>query len=282
MVETKGTPIPEVSTMEQFSTLTEFRQAVYDQGLTLAKDAQFELIDALLLSPYVRSFPELTLSPTFRRQWHSGYAAIEGGGQNREWLEGYFVKQIPRSGPQVFSLDDTAWPHPAAKVLAERQYVRGSTRAVNGSILIGHPYSVLAWVPESHESWAPPLSVRRISSQQTPVQIGVAQVKQLCRLRREEMTQGLYLIVGDGTYGNHCFLGPLKDEPCGALVRLRRDRVLYGPPGPYSGLGRPRVHGDRFAFPGQDRQRAPDVGETGCRSGTGTRALGTGTIAPLG
>ena len=138
--------------MEQFNNLIEFRQAVYDQGLTLARDAQFELIDALLLSPYVRSFPELTLSPAFRRKWPSGYAAIEEGSQDREWLERYFVAQIPRSGTQVFSLDDTPWPHPAAKVLADRQYVRGSTRAVNGSIMIGHPYSVLVWVPASHQS----------------------------------------------------------------------------------------------------------------------------------
>jgi len=245
--------------MEQFNNLIEFRQAVYDQGLTLARDAQFELMDALLLSPYVRSFPELTLSPAFRRKWPSGYAAIEEGSQNREWLERHFVAQIPRSGTQVFSLDDTPWPHPAAKVLADRQYVRGSTRAVNGSIMIGHPYSVLAWVPESHQSWALPISVRRIPSQQTPTEMGVKQVKQLCRLRQEEMKEGLRLIVGDGKYGTHRFLGPLKDEPCGALVRLRRDRVLYGEPGPYSGMGRPRVHGDRFAFKEPETWGEPDA-----------------------
>ena len=61
--------------MEQFRNLIEFRQAVYDHGLTLAKDAQFELADALLLNPYGRSFPELSLSPVFRRKWHSAYAA---------------------------------------------------------------------------------------------------------------------------------------------------------------------------------------------------------------
>jgi len=245
--------------MEQFSNLIEFRQAVYEQGLTLARDAQFELVDALLLSPFVRSFPELSLSPVFRRKWPSAYAAIEEGGQNWEWLEGYFVEQIPSSGPQIFSLDDTPWPHPAAVVLADRQYVRGSTRAVNGSIMIGHPYSVLAWVPEPQKSWAPPISVRRISSQQTPPEVGVMQVQQLCRLRWKEMEQELYLIVGDGKYGNHCFLGSLKDEPCGALVRLRRDRVLYGPPGPYSGMGRPRVHGDRFAFKEPGTGGEPDA-----------------------
>ena len=72
--------------MEQFNKLIEFRQAIYDHGLTGAKDAQFELLDALLLSPAIRSFPELSLSPVFRRQWPSVYAAIEDGRQNLAWL----------------------------------------------------------------------------------------------------------------------------------------------------------------------------------------------------
>jgi len=97
-----------------------------------------------------------------------------------------------------------------------------------GSVVTGHPYSLLVWVPKRHRSWAPPVSVWRITSQQTPVEVGVAQVKQLYRHRQAEMAhQSLYLIVGDGKYGNHRFLGPLKDEPCGVMVRLRRDRVLY-------------------------------------------------------
>jgi len=253
--------------MEQFGSLIEFRQAVYDNGLMLAKDAQFELVDALLLSPYVHSYPELSLSPAFRRQWPSVYSAIKQGSQDQEWLESYFAEQIPHSGPQLFSLDETPWPHPAARALADRQYLRGSTPAVNGSILVGHPYSLLIWVSESHRRlrraqssrWAPPLSIRRIPSQQTPTQMGVTQVKQLCRLRQTEMKQWLHLIIGDGKYGNHRFLGPLKDEPCGVLVRLRRDRVLYEMPGAYSGKGRPRVHGDRFAFKEPETWGEPDA-----------------------
>ena len=245
--------------MKQFNDLTEFRQAVYKHGFAKAKDAQFELVDALLLGGHIRSFPELSLSPAFRRKWPSAYAAIEEGEQNREWLEACFMEQVPRHGPQVFALDGTGWPHPAARTLADRQYVHGCTRAVNGSIVIGHPYSVLAWVLERGRSWAPPISVRRVPSDQTDVEIGVMQVKRLCQQRCKEMTQWLYLVVGDGKYGNHRFLGPLKDEPCGALVRLRRDRVLYGKPGPYSGTGRPCVHGDRFAFKEPETWDEPDA-----------------------
>lgn len=235
--------------MEQFTSLIEFRQAVYEQGFIKARDAQFELLDALLLSPPIRSFPELSLLPAFQRKWSSAYAAIKDGQQDQDWLEGYFIQQIPTRGSKVFALDGTAWPHPAAKTLADRQYVYCPTSAVHGgSIVVGHPYSLLAWVPERGSSWAPPVSVRRITSQQTAVEVGVAQVQQLCRHRRAAMAKEFHLIVGDGKYGNHKFLGPLKDEPCGALVRLRRDRVLYGEPGRYRGRGRPRVHGDRFAF----------------------------------
>ena len=234
--------------MEQLNNLIEFRQGVYQQGLTRARSAQFELVDALLLSRFIRSFPELSLSPLFRREWPSAYTAIKEGKQDREWLEARFVAHVPKQGKQVFALDDTAWPHTAAQTLADRQYIRGCTRAVNGSMVIGHPYSVLAWVPDAHSSWAPPISVRRVPSNCTATEIGVGQIKRLCRHRQDEMKKALHLIVGDGKYGNHHFLGALKDKLCGALVRLRRDRVLYGPPGPYGGRGRPRVHGDRFTF----------------------------------
>lgn len=229
--------------MKQFNNLVEFRQAVYEHGLIKARDAQFELVEALLMGSPIRSFPELSLSPVFRRKWPSAYAAIEDGEQDRRWLEKLFVGQIPAEGTQVFSLDGTAWPHPEARVLADRQYVYSG-----GEIVVGHPYSILAWVPEPGKSWAPPVSVRRVSSQQTDTEVGVAQVKRLCRLRFEEMSRQFYLIVGDAKYGNHKFLGALKDQPCGTLVRMRRDRVLYGEPGPYQGIGRPRIHGERFAF----------------------------------
>lgn len=76
-------------------------------------------ISACVLAPClpIRPFPELSLSPVFRRKWPSAYAAIEDGQQDQEWLEGYFIQQVPTEGPLVFALDDTAWPHPSAKTL---------------------------------------------------------------------------------------------------------------------------------------------------------------------
>ena len=61
------------------------------------------------------------ISRTQGRRWPSVYAAVEGGGQDSEWLESYFMQQPPASGPLLFSLDGTPWPHPAARALADRQ-----------------------------------------------------------------------------------------------------------------------------------------------------------------
>jgi hypothetical protein len=246
--------------VEQYNNLIEFRQAIYEHGLTKARDAQFELIDALLLGQPIRSFPELSLLPTFGRKWHSAYAAIEEGCQDWKWLEEYFMRQIPTQGLHLFSLDGTAWPHPAARTLADLQYVFSPTAAVDGgSIVVGHPYSVLAWVPEAGSSWAPPVSIRRTLSQQTDLEVGIEQIRQLCCHRQEEMLEALHLIIADAKYGNHRFLAPLRDEPCGTLVRMRRDRVLYAAPGPYRGRGRPCVHGDRFAFKEPETWGEPDA-----------------------
>ncbi|MEH1972425.1 MAG: hypothetical protein V7L02_04210, partial [Nostoc sp.] len=57
--------------------LEKFRQAIYD-CLGKAKDAVFELMDAVLTSPSIPSFVSLSQSPVFRRQWSSVYAALHG------------------------------------------------------------------------------------------------------------------------------------------------------------------------------------------------------------
>ncbi len=239
------------STDKHINKLIEFRQALYDNGFTCLKDAQFELLDALLLSGPIRSFPELSLSPVFRRQWPSAYAAVEDGGQDSNWLGRYLCNQVP--GAEVFALDTTAWPRPSAPTLPDRQYVHSPTSAIGGSsTVVGHSYSMLSWIAQSRSSWALPVDIERISSTRNAVEVGVAQVEQFCQLR-----DGFDLIVGDGSYGNHRFLRPLRDQPCGLLVRLRRDRVLYGKPPPYNGRGRPNVHGERFAFKEPDTWTEP-------------------------
>lgn len=109
----------------------------------------------------------------------------------------------------------------------------------------GHQYSLLSWSPEADSSWSLVVLSQRVKADESALKIGVEPVKQVCLYRSDaELT----VIAGDGGYGNHHFLGPLKGVNGAIVARLRRDRVLYGAPGGYGGRGRPPVHGDRFAF----------------------------------
>lgn len=230
----------------QLNKLIEFRQQIYDYALTKARDAQFELIDAVLSNRRIASFPELTLAAVHRRQWHSAYAALENGEQDIGWLRGYLCEQVPDQTVNAFALDSSVWCHPRARTLEGLLYEYSPTRSIKPSIVQGHPYSMLSWVPQAGRSWALPVHTERITAHKDAVETGVEQATWLCEQRAK--CTGVDVIVGDGRYGNHRFLGGLRQADCAVLVRLRRDRVLYGPPAPYRGRGRPAIHGQRFAF----------------------------------
>lgn len=247
------------STNEEFNQLIDFRQTVYASGFTHRRDAQFELLDALLLAGAVESFPNLSRVPVFRRTWSSVYAAIEEGRHDGVELRQQLLQHVPPRGTAVFALDGSAWPRPQAPSLADRQYVYSPTQAVNGgSIVVGQPYSVLAWVAQPRSSWALPVDVERIASQTDAVQVGIDQVKRLCDQRPTQADQTETVIAADGQYGNHVFLGGVRPLACSTVVRLRKDRVLYRPPAPYPGKGRPAIHGPRFAFKKPDTWGPPD------------------------
>jgi hypothetical protein len=218
-----------------------FRQVICQQGFTKRRDAQFELLDALLLNGPARSFPDLSCLPVFRRRWSSVNAALEDGRQNTSWIYQYLTQQLPTTPRmQVFALDGTAWLRPSAAALPDRQYVYSPTKAVNsGSVVVGSPYSLLTWVAEPQSSWALPLDVERIASDQNALTVGIAQIQRLCQHRQQQVDICLHLVVADAKYGNHHFLRSLRSLPCGVLARLRRDRVLYRAPGVYRGRGRP-------------------------------------------
>jgi len=238
------------TTQENLNKIIEFRQAVYTHGFGKQRDALSEVLDAICLTGTLTSFPMLSLSKVFQRQWHSLYKAMERGTVNAEWLSCHLAQQVPQTGIQHFSLDGSAWPRPRARTLDDRQYVYHPTAAVNGgSICIGYPYSLLDWVPEAHRSWSLPVSIKRIPSQMTAGEMGIAQIKELSQ-NRADLQEVLDIVAADGKYGNARFLRPLQDQRCGIVVRLRQDRILYqAPEQPEKRKrGRPRVHGKRFAF----------------------------------
>jgi len=248
------------TTQEHINKIIEFRQAIHADGFGKQRDALSEALDATCLTGAISSFPLLSLSKSFQRQWHSLYKAMERGTLDEEWLSYHLAQQAPQEGIQYFSLDSTAWPRPRARTMDDRQYVYHPTPAVKGgSICIGYPYSLLDWVPEAHRSWSLSVSVKRIPSNMTAGEMGIAQIKKLSE-DRADLQNVLDIVAADGKYGNAKFLRPLQSQGCGIVVRLRRDRVLYRVPEQPKKRkhGRPRVHGKRFAFKEPETWEVPD------------------------
>jgi hypothetical protein len=247
------------STIQQINNLIEFRQAVYQTGLGKNQDALFELLDALIERPHADCAAEISLSPLFRRKWHSVYKAVERGKVNEKSLACLFVRQVPKTGVQVYPLDSTMWAHPAARTLEGMVYGPSPTRALKRhSIVQGHEYSLLGWTAAKRQSWTPAVTIKRVAPTTSSIAVGIEQVQWLCKQRQAAAVTALDVIVADGHYGNHHFFGPLRQEPCALLARFRRDRVLYGPPGPYKGRGRRAKHGRRFAFKQAETWGKPD------------------------
>jgi hypothetical protein len=238
------------STQEHINRLTEFRQAIYSQAFSQRRDAQFEVVDALLLKGRVSSWPWLATAGCFRRKWPSLYDALEAGRQEGAWLQAYLAHQVPAVGLQYYALDASAWGRPAGETLAERHYVYQPGRNLNGKpVVAGYAYSLLDWIPATGQSWSLSVEVTRVPSTETDLSVGVSQVKRLCEARAD-LVEGLDIVAGDCKYSSLKFLRGVQGQRCGIIVRGRKDRVLYRtPPSPLKRpRGRPRQHGDRFVF----------------------------------
>jgi len=224
-----------------FDKLKQFRCSVYTI-LGKAKDALFDLMDAVLVTRSVYSFVELSVSPVFRRQWSSIYEALEDGNPPREELMQLYIKQLPQTEQILLAGDHTAWPRLEAYTLKERTYEH-QAQPMSGAkpVTVGQGYSTIAIVPETQGSWALPLLHERITSFESPIEKAAAQLRLVCQ---NLSTRPLSL--WDAEYGCASFVKQTSDIAADKLMRSRSNRVLYGAPPPYRGIGRPRVHGDKF------------------------------------
>jgi hypothetical protein len=229
-------------TIEDFNKLIQFRQAAY---LTFeqARDALFELVDAILQMPRVQSFAELSCAPAFRRKWPSVYEALQDGRLQRDQLLKLYLKQLPEDERLVLVGDHTAWPRIWAATLSERSY-QHAPDPIPGRrpVTIGHGYSSLVVVPPKSGSWALPLLHERITDQK-PVLKGAEQLRQVCQALKVRP-----LSIWDAEYGCASFLKATADIPADKLFRLRSNLSLEGPPKPYKGRGPHPKHGLKLNF----------------------------------
>ena len=120
--------------MNNLLQLHAFRQALY-QKLGPARDALFELGDAVLTTPKVPSFAHLSLSPLFRRQWPSLYEALDDGRPDAQALMPLILDHLSASAfdDPILIGDHTPWARLSARTLPDRTYSRRGPRPMRRS-----------------------------------------------------------------------------------------------------------------------------------------------------
>jgi hypothetical protein len=218
--------------------LKEFRQAAYEL-LVKAKDATFELMDAVMTTRNAACLAEFALSPLFNRQWSSIYEALQDSRPERKKLMILYIKQLERQVPEreyvLVAIDHTAWGRPDAKTLKDR------THEYQAGVVVGQGYSTIAWIPEDQGSWALPLLHERISSGESPIPKAAEQLKQVC-----EQTKNPVIAVLDREYGNATWVLAQAEIQADCLMRVRKNACFWSAPPAYSGRGRPRKHGQKM------------------------------------
>ena len=238
--------------------LMDFRRQVY-ASFTFRADALFELVDALLVSPIVRSAVEVSQSAIFRRRFASVYDALTEGKINPTVLRQALVQAEPAdalrvAGYAVYALDTTVALRPDAATVPDRSKVYSAAHA---KALPGHQFSWLGRVLAVGQSWFAPREVVRVPTSRTPGEVGAEQVQ---RLGADPTPKQPKVVVVDSHFPVPPFLRAFVGlaPRVVLLARLASNRVLYGSPPPPTGQrGRPRVHGAKLALrtPGPpDRQ----------------------------
>ena len=229
------------TTMDVLTQLKAFRKAAYD-CLAKAHDATFELTDAVMLTRNAYSLADFSLCPVFRRKWPSIYEALQDCRPQRQKLMQLYIEQMPNMEQVILAGDHTAWSRPEAVTLQERTVEHYTTGGGgNRPITQGQGYSTIAWIPEAQGSWALALRHERITSWESPIDKAVWQLSQVCQHLPQRP-----ISLWDSEYGCAPFVLKTANIAADKLMRLRSNLTLWGAPPPYSGKGRPRLHGDKF------------------------------------
>jgi len=226
--------------------LKQFRQEIYG-CFDRAKDALFNTVDALLTEDRARSFPELSLSPHFERQWPSLYEAFEDGKVDQQRLRkvlASFLPELPEGKDRWIGIDVSGIARPRSVTSADRsaQYAHNLPKCEK-PVTYGWQFSTVVALPETKSSWTYVLDQQRVSTQTTPAQVAFAQLQQVVPLLPENTIAALDRGYNSAWLWCQCSTLPLK----GTLIRLKGNRCLYRrAPLPTGKPGAPRKDGDKL------------------------------------
>src|SRR3954468_13518846 len=145
------------------TTLAASRQGVY-ATFSRARDALFEVADALLTAPQPRAFVELSQAPGMQLRWPSCSAALADGRIDRAALRQRFARSLPPAAPGArlaLALDPSPSHRPEATTVADRTLVYAPNTPPGATpVLPGWACSTLVALPDPVSSWTSVLDNR--------------------------------------------------------------------------------------------------------------------------
>ncbi len=225
------------------TTLQQFRQEIY-ACFERGKDSLFNTLDALLTEDRAKSFPELSLSPHFERQWSSLYEAFEDGQIDQQRLRRVLASYLPEGQDRWIGIDVSGIARPRSFTSADRsaQYVHNLPKC-DKPVTYGWQFSTVVALPQTPSSWTYMLDQQRVSTQATPAQVAFAQLQQVVPLLPHNTIAALDRGYNSAWLWCQCSTLPIK----GTLIRLKSNRCLYRPaPLPTGKKGSPRKDGDKL------------------------------------
>jgi hypothetical protein len=231
-----------------FGELVGFREE-FLRCLPARPAALFELVDAVLCAQGpVSSLVRLSLEPEFRRGHGSLYDALANGRVDAERLRDLLAARRPADWPLVFAVDESTVERCDAETSPQRGfYYHPSKHSAGQPIVAGWSYQWVCQLNLHADSWTAPVDVRRIPPLDDAVAATVAQVREL--LGRLDGTAEVPLFVFDAGYDPIALSHELTADQAGILVRIKGNRVFYGPAADKRAdgkPGRPPRHGARF------------------------------------
>ena len=209
------------------NTLQAFRHGMY-QCFGNAKDALFNLVDALSSEAAASSFPELSFSPFFERSWASLYEALEDGQIDAERLRQLFVDfaPLPEAGELVFvGIDTSNLYRPEAQTAQDRTLVPIANLLRNTHAASpGWVFSHVVLLPRQAGQGIFILDTARVASSELATEVAARQLRAVVTLL---LARGLHpIIVGDRWYACAPFLRRLADVEAYCLLRVKSNRVF--------------------------------------------------------
>src|SRR5947209_12400426 len=236
-------------TLMNLNTLQAFRHGMYHY-FGNAKDALFNLVDALSSEAGESLFPELSFSPFFERTWASLYEALEDGHIDAERLRKVFVDfaPLPQAGEIVFlGVDKSLLYRPETETAEDRTLVPmanlpKNTHAASPGWVMSH----VVLLPTHAGQGTFILDTARVASTDLATVVAARQLRAVVALL---LARGLHPIIrGSRWYACAPFLTRLADVEAACLLRVKSNRVFYrrAPERLAGQLGAKSLDGGRF------------------------------------